>query len=761
MANESNKGVLNEEKRFHERVIGAIGKTSYGFGKLVGKNVKSAPAAGAGLVSGAGRTARHPLFLIIISMIFYIVDAINFFYRPGLNPYIWFSSPMFWIYFIFVIIIAVLIFWLSWKLESKEISVFVLFYLFVWMFPIIKGYTGFIPAWIYVISCLFGPIYFMFVLPHERTTVETWIEVIFLLILIIIFGSSISEIAKKQVETGEGSSPTMITETGRVLREAINSIITSPRKIKEGFISLKESTQKAWQRQIAFATGDYYIGQVDQNAKEKLGVYIEDIKLSAPVVYEGEPISIWATLKARTLGDKIINVNVSCKTKDKEGSEIIGYTDIGKKETLREFKIAKMEEEDIDCNFKKYELDTGAYEIKFNALFNFETMAYLKTYFINKERQRSLIREGIDVFEQYGITDTAPTAIYTNGPIKIGMETTQQPIGLSANYDNKPRLGITFDNAWEGKIKKIRDLVVYIPEDIEIGACLDSFEPYDNIKEEEKQKGYDAYKLRDEIKEGRLFKDIEQFITINCRLNIPLNKVSQFLGKTPITTKYFKVTVDYEYELEKGISISIKEPKDFNVRIKETNPTSGEPLNCYGKYPDKKLTSAECDFYEVKDEREDLIKDKVTATCPDKACNCILNNDMHLTKRGQIIKCKMIATYKKDGEEEKESDSDSVKIINSPPVIEGEIEIEKAVVNEDLICKATIKDNDNDPVIATYEFSGDYAETGKASCSADICAAKIDGFKVIEGASITCKIVPNDGIDNGKEKTKTVTVKSS
>ena len=117
-------------------------------------------------------------------MIFYIVDAINFFYRPGLNPYIWFSSPMFWIYFIFVIIIAVLIFWLSWKLESKEISVFVLFYLFVWMFPIIKGYTGFIPAWIYVISCLFGPIYFMFVLPHERTTVETWIEVIFLLAMI-------------------------------------------------------------------------------------------------------------------------------------------------------------------------------------------------------------------------------------------------------------------------------------------------------------------------------------------------------------------------------------------------------------------------------------------------------------------------------------------------------------------------------------------------------------------------------------------------
>ena len=720
----------------------------------------SSSARGAGLVSSEGGAPRHILFFLIISMLIYFFDASTGFQRVGLNPFAWFSSPFFWVYLIFVVFVA-LVFKLSWNIDEKQIGLFVGIYFFVWIVPSLKSVAAFIPDWVFVLLGLAGPIYFMFILPHEQTRVEKWVTFVFILLLIVVFFDSIAEAAEKQLgpEGVAGIEATKV-ETGGVVKKVVQTFINLPTNLQKGFTNIKESVTKEWQRQIKFATGDYYTGQVDQNANEKLGVYIEDIKLSEPVVYEGEPLSIWAILKARTLGDKIVPVEVSCKTKDKEGNEIAGYTNIGTEEKSRKFEIAKMEEEDVDCNFEKHMLDTGTYDIKFNAVFNFTTMSYLKTYFINKERLRSLTQEGIDVFDHYGITDKEPIAVYTNGPVMIGMETSQPPVGLSTDYDNKPRLGITIDNQWEGKVKQIRNLIIYIPESIEIGACLDSFEPYDIIKEEEKQKGYNAYKLRDEIiKESNRFKNIENFITINCRLNIPSYKVNSLLGKTPITTKYFKVTVDYVYELEKGISVSIKEPNYFNVRIKETKPVSKDDLNCFGKHPDKKLSSAECYFYKVKGERETTIgdKDKVKAVCSEKECNCILRSEF--TKRDDIIKCKMIATIKTDEEEEKETDSDSVTIRNSPPEIDGEIKIDKAIVNEDLVCEAAISDYDNDPITATYEFSGDYAETGNANCEGNKCIAKIGGFKVIEGASITCKMVPNDGIVNGKEKTKSVVVK--
>lgn len=723
--------------------------------------------AGSGFIPSKG---RHVLVLIIISVLIYFFDVLTDFQRSR-NP---FSDPSFLAYLIFVIVI-VLVFKLSWQMDDREIGMFVGIYLGVWVFPSIKSIASFIPDWAFVLAGLFGPFYFIAILPHEKTKTEKVIVFVFVFLLVFFFIDSISEAAETKL--GAESTQVARVNTVDVLGKALLKIKEGPAKFKEWISNIATVTKKSWERQVAFAAGDYYTGTVDQNAKEKLGVYIEDIKLSEPVVYEGEPVSVWGVMKARTLGDKIINVKVSCKTKDQKGNEIKGYSQIGQDEKSREFEIAKMEEEDIDCNFEKYQLKVGTYNIKFNAIFNFTTMAYLKAYFINKDRLRSLVREDIDVFDYYGITDKEPKAIYTNGPIMIGMETSKPPIGLSTDYDNKPRLGITIDNQWEGKVRKIKDIIIYIPEGVGMGGCMNSFKIYDSINDEEKQEGYDAYNLNDDVKEDLRFKNIENFITENCVLNIPQYSVNNFLGKTPITTKYFKVTVEYEYELEKGISVSVIEPKGFNVRIKQTNPTSGVSLICYGKHPDKKIKSAECSFYEVTESgSERVIEEKAETVCPEsKECTCTLSKEK--TRKGQIVKCKMTAIPEKpeENEDEKMIDSDSVTIANSPPEIEGEININdgnKVVVNNDLICTAIISDNDGDPITATYKFEGDYEETikvegcesyhleGKGGSSYK-CSATVEGYKIIKGASISCKVVPNDGTTNGKGKTKTITVQGA
>jgi len=62
--------------------------------------------------------------------------------------------------------------------------------------------------------------------------------------------------------------------------------------IRDAFLKLFEMTKgvpadigKGVQRAIKQATGDYYIGQVDQNTEEPLGVYIGDIKKTQPIYF--------------------------------------------------------------------------------------------------------------------------------------------------------------------------------------------------------------------------------------------------------------------------------------------------------------------------------------------------------------------------------------------------------------------------------------------------------------------------------------------
>ncbi len=105
--------------------------------------------------------------------------------------------------------------------------------------------------------------------------------------------------------------------------------------------------------------------------------------------------------------DNEININVSCYAK--EGDKKI-EGDINPK---NEFNIATEEEEYLDCTFDK--LNPGKRDVTFNAEFNFETMAYLKTYLMDKDKLRAFKREGIDVFSHYKISHRNPIAIYTNG----------------------------------------------------------------------------------------------------------------------------------------------------------------------------------------------------------------------------------------------------------------------------------------------------------------------------------------------------------
>lgn len=343
---------------------------------------------------------------------------------------------------------------------------------------------------------------------------------------------------------------------------------------KRFFIDIGARIKTTTDEQLRYATGGYYEGKVEKNVAEPLGVYIEDIEKAEREFYEDEKIIVWATVKARTLDEEHpVDIKLGCVADEDE--EVRGTDGDIIPAEKREFRIETLEEEDISCTFDEG-LEKGSHEIKLTAEFDFTTMAYLKTYFMDKERRRALIRDGVDIFNEYGIKDKDPIAVYTNGPVKIGAETTKSlPLGVDKDAGKTmPRLGITLHNKWLGKITKIKDLQIEVPDSISIVDCDYSFDgPWNSLDE-----GFVIYKLKEEEKTNEKLVDIENYRSINCRLKI--DKPDDLLGNTPISVRYYRIKADYIYKLEEPIMITVLEPKGFKSVLTNCEDECGNKNGC-------------------------------------------------------------------------------------------------------------------------------------------------------------------------------------
>ncbi len=229
------------------------------------------------------------------------------------------------------------------------------------------------------------------------------------------------------------------------------------------------------------ATGGYWTGNVENNRYESLGVYFSNIRAADPKFYDDEPITVWGSIRSKTYKDAVI-INFSCyRTKDSKrikADRIIPAT---------KFPIFSLEEADTECTFlpkteKELKISTGSNIITFSAEYNFGTDAYIKAYFMDRDRYRAYVREGIDdPLKEFGIKDKNPAAVFTNGPVQIGITTGQPIITVSEGFAIKPSIGITLTNRqeiqdkdkkvitrWEGKIKNITELILLAPPGIEI-----------------------------------------------------------------------------------------------------------------------------------------------------------------------------------------------------------------------------------------------------------------------------------------------------
>ncbi len=354
--------------------------------------------------------------------------------------------------------------------------------------------------------------------------------------------------------------------TSEDYRTAITYGQTGLQGIKKMATGLWTQVTKGYTNMLNEATGGYYESEVEENEKEPLGVYLENIEPADSEYFEKEPVTIWATLKARTL-DKPVGIQVNCSAKEVQG----------KVTPQHNFTIQAIDEEDISCRFD--ELDKGSNTITLSAKFNFETMAYLKSYFMHQEKLNALKRQNIDVFNEYGITDRDPISKCTNGPVNLGIGTKAPPIGILKEGEGvnvMPKLGVTITNIWEGEITEIKRLIIQVPDSfvIEPGSCDREF-----VESNLVESGFNIYELKNP--HDNKLKNITEHVTFNCRLQ--LRDPSRLLGDTPLSIKYFRASADYIYSAKKTITLDIKETKFAEGSYMGADSEARPKKGCYGK----------------------------------------------------------------------------------------------------------------------------------------------------------------------------------
>ncbi len=391
-----------------------------------------------------------------------------------------------------------------------------------------------------------------------------------------------------------------------------------------------------FEKPIRYAVGDdYYLGMVEKSKEEKIGVYLENLRAAAPQFFEDEPVSVWGILKARTLRpDKLIHVTTECVAVPVSPvpglqNRIIGDANLADQTTLQHVaEVAHFEHVDLSCEFPPGLLGRGSRRISFNTTFDFSTDSYVKAYFMDQERLRALIRQNVNPLAQQGITETIPVAIYTDGPIGIGMETSRTEHGalVPVTPDHAFRFGITIENKWEGKIHSLRNVSFKLPVGMRVmpDSCDFNVEEVPcsadqvlcvvpaGVSQPSMVYGVSQSSRRDlsgtVLKRGldvvnRLFASGERrFVSFTCRVGF--DNIEAVLGNVPLATHYFKTAIEYKYVLDKSVTVILKPVKDF------LQP--GVPFTAPGIGPEVPL-----ELYTVPASDEEMLR-KIWATYEDE-----------------------------------------------------------------------------------------------------------------------------------------------
>lgn len=550
--------------------------------------------------SAAARMARGdrepPMWLLFfLFLIVHVCDA-------ALNYQ--FPLERFYLHFSFALVVYVIL--RMYNVEKRTCVEAFVIGLIVLILPVLL-YNYILPAfnqlgtfsidnmgYVVAIIMLCFPVWWLYLLgiPHKRglldgLTILFYIGLAFLFLpTTIIAMAQEAGISPEELPFGLAE---VVDDTGRpvsAVEVAKRTATVITKRAKKAVTVIPQKVEDMFYRQVRQAAGDFYVGRVEENRQHPLGVYLEDVKPAALSFYEDETVTVWGTLRARTLDvDKELNVSLGCYSPAVGERYIKGLHefDPGEVDPKGPQSLANFEMMDIACRFTPDKLTPGQNQVFFNASFAFRTDSYMKTYFMDKQSMRSLHRQKIDPLQQYNIFDKNPIAVYTNGPVGVGMRTLKTEFGSLVPVDSQTSFlfGLTLSNKWEGKVARFTDVFIKLPPgtDFDKDTCdfvpekVDCANPGNAVTLcDPNDQSQVIYRVADHserdyvlriLKRGldRLFK-VDKFITLNCKVKI--ENQDALLGVTPLATQYFKVTTFYDYVLVKGTALNRKRVPEFS-----------------------------------------------------------------------------------------------------------------------------------------------------------------------------------------------------
>lgn len=452
------------------------------------------------------------------------------------------------------------------------------------------------------------PIWVFLTLAYTRPSrLKGWITL--LIVLLYVFN------AFAEVQKYQGSA----TVSEYLSQQEINSVKGFFVGAGQGIKNLKDSLDifAFIERQKRIIGGEYYYtGDIDQEAEQKLGVYFNNLQSTQTAAFmQGEPASVSAEVQAQTLKDPIL-ARLSCGTEEAKGVMI--------PDTLE---VSDYDQTLVDCHLPP-DLTVGSHEVTLHADFNFETTAYIQSYFIDKKDVRPK-EDKTQQLTRHGISDFNPVAVYTSGPINIGMFTGTVPIVIDRTSTTQVAsvpLRFTFTNQWEGELKDVTKMIIQLPAEFELMQESDGrycggkeFQKVDCTAIDEagcNDNLHTIYQLDE--KQINYIKDIKQneYETVTCRI-VAKNPDDLFSDKSVyFSTKHFRVIVGYNYQLFGTTGVEIKEGESIPSLLPDCTRSCSDPDGCY--CPDACSISKEVLVQQGKTCGSiGLTKDKVSVPAPE------------------------------------------------------------------------------------------------------------------------------------------------
>jgi len=344
-----------------------------------------------------------------------------------------------------------------------------------------------------------------------------------------------------------------------------------------------EIVEEWWERNLAIARGDYFIGEVEGSQNKKLGIFVKSKPLGDKKFYRGLPARVSATISGESLNTK------ECREKLTPDCYIYfdcNVEDFGDAQAYPRFMTIL----DIagggtrlDCDFTP--LSPGPKKVSLKAYFDFSTKAYLPVVLVPYQSKLERDREELLAEAGYSAADLFVTK-YTPGPVEIGIGFEEkQPLGvgrlevaapstmptggaavdlaaaetgtptteMSETKIIEPGFGITSDmgtpfgfnirNLWkQGKILSIQNISIILPDNMELFKCQPEFTTKPKILKETNEVEYNL--LKPIVTEG-----IEKFMTFDCWVKEREGSERPLLDG-PTTTYFVKLTATYRYQVE-------------------------------------------------------------------------------------------------------------------------------------------------------------------------------------------------------------------